>query len=154
MRRGRSDGVGHRCGFVGALAAPRPEGALISSDCKNVTFRQISDYNPPRWPDSAHPQQAQLGLLVGDLDIGEARALELGASRLKAGWRRCLALLLPLHLLSVLSEYVGHYNQHRPHQSREQRPPDQDHQASAPLDLPVQRRSVLGGLINEYYQAA
>jgi putative transposase len=58
------------------------------------------------------------------------------------------------HLLSVLSEYVGHYNQHRPHQSRQQRPPDHDHQASAPLDLPVQRRTVLGGLINEYYQAA
>jgi hypothetical protein len=58
------------------------------------------------------------------------------------------------HLRSVLDEYAGHHNQHRPHQSRQQRPPDHDDQASAPPDLPVQRRTVLGGLINEYYQAA
>ena len=58
------------------------------------------------------------------------------------------------HLRSVLGEYAGHYNGHRPHQSRQQRPPDQDDQASPPLDLPVQRRKVLGGVINEYYRAA
>ena len=58
------------------------------------------------------------------------------------------------HLRSVLSQYAGHYNVHRPHQSRQQRPPDQDDQASPPLDLPVQRRKVLGGVINEYYRAA
>jgi hypothetical protein len=27
------------------------------------------------------------------------------------------------HLQSVLSDYAGHYNRHRPHQSRQQRPP-------------------------------
>ena len=58
------------------------------------------------------------------------------------------------HLRSVLRQYAGHYNRHRPHQPRQQRPPDQDDQATAPLDLPVQRRKVLGGVINEYYQAA
>ena len=58
------------------------------------------------------------------------------------------------HLRAVLGEYAGHYNGHRPHQSRQQRPPDRDDQARVPLDLPVQRREVLGGVINEYYQAA
>ena len=58
------------------------------------------------------------------------------------------------HLRSVLGEYAAHYNRHRPHQSRQQRPPDQSGQVSAPLDLPVQRRKVLGGVINEYYRAA
>ena len=58
------------------------------------------------------------------------------------------------HLLSVLDNYVAHYNRHRPHQSRQQRPPDHDDQADVPLDLPVQRRKVLGGVINEYYRAA
>jgi transposase InsO family protein len=58
------------------------------------------------------------------------------------------------HLRSVLGEYVGHYNRHRPHQSRQQRPPDQVGQPDAPLNLPVRRREVLGGVINEYYQAA
>jgi putative transposase len=28
------------------------------------------------------------------------------------------------HLRSVLGEYAGHYNRHRPHQSRQQRAPD------------------------------
>ena len=58
------------------------------------------------------------------------------------------------HLRSVLGAYVGHYNRHRPHQSRQQRPPDHDDQASVPLNLPVLRRKVLGGVINEYYRAA
>jgi putative transposase len=58
------------------------------------------------------------------------------------------------HPRSVVGEYAGHYNGHRPHQSRQQRPPGQDGQAGVPLDLPVQRRKVLGGVINEYYQAA
>jgi putative transposase len=58
------------------------------------------------------------------------------------------------HLRSVLGEYSGHYNGHRPHQSRQQRPPHHDDQASPSLVLPVQRRKVLGGVINEYYRAA
>jgi putative transposase len=58
------------------------------------------------------------------------------------------------HLRSVLGEYADHYNGHRPHQSRQQRPPDRDDQARVPVDLPVQRRKVLGGVINEYYHAA
>ena len=53
-------------------------------------------------------------------------------------------------LRSVLGQYAVHYNGHRPHQSRQQRPPGRDDQADVPLDLPVQRRKVLGGLINEY----
>jgi putative transposase len=58
------------------------------------------------------------------------------------------------HLLSVLGGYAGHYNRHRPHQPRQQRLPDHDGQADVPLDLPVQPPKVLGGVINEYYQAA
>lgn len=61
-----------------------PEGALVAGDGKSLMFQQISDYNPPRWPDPAYPQQAHLDLLVDDLDTGEDRALELGACRLSA----------------------------------------------------------------------
>jgi Integrase core domain len=32
----------------------------------------------------------------------------------------------PRHLRAVLDEYVGHYNQHRPHRARNLRPPDCD----------------------------
>jgi len=65
-----------------------PEGALIAGDGKSVMFQQVGDYSPPQWPDAAHPQQAHLDILVDDLDAGEARAVELGASRLAAGGER------------------------------------------------------------------
>jgi putative transposase len=45
-------------------------------------------------------------------------------------------------------------NGHRPHQSRLQRPPDQDRPVVVPLDALVQRRKILGGVINEYHRVA
>jgi putative transposase len=56
------------------------------------------------------------------------------------------------HLRSVLGQYADHYN--RPHQSRQQRPPDHDDEPDVALNLPVRWREILGGVINEYYQAA
>ena len=58
------------------------------------------------------------------------------------------------HLRVVLSTYTGHYNGHRPHQSRQQRAPNHDEPVVVPLDAPVQCRKVLGGVINEYYRTA
>jgi catechol 2,3-dioxygenase-like lactoylglutathione lyase family enzyme len=67
-----------------------PEGALIVGNDKSVMFQQVSEYTPPEWQDPARPQQAHLDILVDDLDAAEARALELGATRLDDGgqtWR-------------------------------------------------------------------
>jgi putative transposase len=60
------------------------------------------------------------------------------------------------HLDLVLREYATHYNGHRPHQSRQQRPPDIETQPSWDVaDLrSVRRRPVVTGLINEYHRAA
>jgi hypothetical protein len=64
----------------------------------------------------------------------------------------------PRHLRAVLDEYTSHYNQHRPHRARNLRPPDSDDTPAAPAtDLTtarIRRQRVLGGLINEYQQAA
>jgi putative transposase len=62
-------------------------------------------------------------------------------------------------LLVVLGEFVAHYNQRRPHQSRDQRPPDATDTDTRPsvVDLDaarIRRREILNGLINEYSQAA
>jgi putative transposase len=62
------------------------------------------------------------------------------------------------HLERILSEYVVHYNRHRPHQAIALRPP-----AAGGRDRPavrgrsgssVTRHPILGGLINEYAAAA
>ncbi|MGR8012109.1 integrase core domain-containing protein [Streptomyces hypolithicus] len=63
------------------------------------------------------------------------------------------------HARRVLAEYQSHYNGHRPHQSRNQQPPDaQEQPASASTDDLGNRRllrtRVLGGTINEYRFAA
>ena len=61
------------------------------------------------------------------------------------------------HLEAVLIAYAEHYNGHRPHQSRDQRPPDTGApplRTAADIDAQrVRRRRVLGGLINEYKAA-
>jgi putative transposase len=58
------------------------------------------------------------------------------------------------HAAVVLDEFVRHYNDHRPHQGREQRPPNHDPTAAIPRDLPIRRHRVLCGVINEYRRAA
>jgi len=60
------------------------------------------------------------------------------------------------HLAVVLREYLIHYNRHRPHQSRQQRPPDIETQPVRDVaDLrSVRRKSVVLGVINEYHHAA
>jgi catechol 2,3-dioxygenase-like lactoylglutathione lyase family enzyme len=62
-----------------------PEGALIAADGKSLMFQQVADYNPPVFGDPARPQQAHIDIVVADLDAGEARALELGATRIDNG---------------------------------------------------------------------
>jgi len=60
------------------------------------------------------------------------------------------------HLALVLREYLTHYNGHRPHQSRQQRPPDIETQSDRNVVglRSVRRRPVVAGLINEYHHAA
>jgi len=70
--------------------------------------------------------------------------------------RECLDLQLIVgesHLHAVLNEYETHYNDHRPQQGREQRPPNHEPDRVIDLTAPIRRREVLGGLIGEYQRA-
>ncbi|GAA3704349.1 hypothetical protein GCM10022224_082400 [Nonomuraea antimicrobica] len=67
-----------------------------------------------------------------------------------------ILILNERHLTFVLREYLIHYNGHRPHQSRNQRPPDIATQPASDLDdlRSIHRKPVATGMINEYHDAA
>ena len=58
------------------------------------------------------------------------------------------------YLRLVLADYAAHYNGRRPHRSRQLRPPRPDHPVADLSQERIKRRTVLGGLINEYERAA
>ncbi|MGM1058566.1 integrase core domain-containing protein [Saccharothrix sp. Mg75] len=61
------------------------------------------------------------------------------------------------HARQILTTYEDHYNRHRPHQARDQLPPEARQHPAAVHDLDthrVLRTRILGGLINEYRHAA
>jgi len=59
------------------------------------------------------------------------------------------------HLAAVLDEYTRHFNGHRPHRTLDQRSPVGPRQGAVdPANTRIIRRPILGGLINEYSQAA
>src|ERR1700759_423817 len=60
----------------------------------------------------------------------------------------------PWPLQTILTQYEAHYNGRRPHRSRQLRPPRPDHPVADLSQERIQRRPVLGGLINEYERAA
>ena len=71
--------------------------------------------------------------------------------------RECLDHVLILgerYLREVLAEYARHYNGHRPHQGRQQEPPLRQPGHAVDITARIERRRVVGGLINEYRRAA
>jgi hypothetical protein len=71
--------------------------------------------------------------------------------------RECLDHLLiygERHLRRTLAEYARHYNEHRPHQSREQRPPLHEPGPVVDVTTRISHTRVVHGLISEYRKAA
>ena len=67
--------------------------------------------------------------------------------------RECLDWMLILnqrHLEAVVREYCLHYNDERPHRSRNLRPPALSDDPSLPTSGQVERRARLGGLLSSY----
>jgi len=65
--------------------------AMIGEDGDQpVMFQQIENYQAPRWPDPAYPQQFHLDVTVDEIEAAEQGTLALGATRLDGegeNWR-------------------------------------------------------------------
>ncbi len=64
-----------------------------------------------------------------------------------------IVILGERHLHRVLTTYVDYYNHARPHQGLEQECPVSLVRSTA-RDGPVERRTILGGLLHDYYRRA
>jgi transposase InsO family protein len=58
------------------------------------------------------------------------------------------------HLGTLLARYSTHYNRRRPHRALQLLPPHPDHPTPDLAHRRINRRPVLGGLLNEYERAA
>jgi transposase InsO family protein len=131
----------------------------------------------PAGPYPAHAPPGILSLLIRDRDAKYTASFDAGftsegiqivktpiqaprANAICERWigtlrRECTDHLLiysERHLRQVLTEYLAHYNQHRPHRALGRWPPQ-----PPPAGLPAQRfrrQRILHGLINEYKPAA
>lgn len=112
---------------------------------ENTVLRRHST-QPPTRRTGRPPTSAELRQLI----------VRLGQENPTWGHRRIQGELARLGLERLVTGYIAHHNQHRPHQSLGQRPPTppQDPPDTPPVTVTVIRRSRCDGLINEYQDAA
>jgi transposase InsO family protein len=99
-----------------------------------------------------------VGMRITKTPVQAPRANAIAERWIASARRECLDRMLitsERHLRLVLGEYADHYNVHRPHRVLEQNPPaGRPHSPAEVTDMRVLRRGRLGGLIQEYAQAA
>ena len=83
-------------------------------------------------------------------EAGSSLPAERFVRTVRAELADCVLIFNQRHLRVVLTQYVRHYNGGRPHRARELRPPRPTHPVADLSHERIKRRSVLGGLINEY----
>lgn len=75
---------------------PCPRAGVTREDGLAIGFQRVDDYQAPRWPDQAAPQQSHLDFAVDDLDEAEALLLRGGGRDqtgvVPTGWRQMAGL--------------------------------------------------------------
>jgi putative transposase len=98
------------------------------------------------------------GMRIITTPVQAPRASAIAERWISSARRECLDRMLitsERHLRLVLSEYVEHYNVHRPHRTLCQSPPaGREPPPTISQNVRVLRRDRLGGLIHEYAQVA
>jgi putative transposase len=101
---------------------------------------------------------AAVGIRIIRTPVQAPRANAVAERWIASARRECLDRMLitgERHLRLVLSEYIDHYDFHRPHRALHQSPPaGRPHPPALSANVRVLRRDRLGGLIREYAQVA
>jgi len=54
---------------------------IVADHGQCISFQQVADYTPPKWPSQEVPQQMHLDVVVDDLDAAETAVVELGGTK-------------------------------------------------------------------------
>ncbi|MEV0381776.1 integrase core domain-containing protein [Nonomuraea sp. NPDC050643] len=152
--------------FVHVLdVTAHPDGAWVAQQARNLladltdrarTFRFLIRDRDTKFTSSFDEVFTSDGIHVLKIPPRAPRANAFAERWVRTARTECTDRLLIFgerHLRTVLDEYSDHYNRHRPHRSLGLRAPTDD---SDVIPLPtgrIERRQVLGGLINEYQRA-
>jgi transposase InsO family protein len=142
---------------TGTWVTQQPRNLLISLDQRAEKFRFLLRDRDAKFTAAFDTVFTAAGIDVLKTPPQAPRANAFAERWVGTVRRECTDRMLIVgerHLTSVLAEYTEHYNGHRPHRSLDQRPPNPPPQVVDLTAVRVQRRPILGGLINEYEQAA
>jgi hypothetical protein len=142
---------------TGSWVAQQARNLLMELDERANLFKFLIRDRDAKFTASFDEVFASEGIEMIKTPIRSPRANAFAERFVRTTRTECLDHLLVAgerHLRAVLTGYETHYNGHRPHQSREQRPPIHDPGQVIDLTATIRRRQVLGGLINEYHRAA
>ncbi len=140
---------------------PRSPGNFVSSlDEHAHSFRRLIRDRDSKFATAFDAVFASTGISVLRTPIQAPRANAYAERWIRTLRTECLDRMLifgTAHLRAVLDEYLEHYNTHRPHRSLDQQPPAGPRLSLITGDLcdtQVDRKEVLGGLINQYAHTA
>jgi len=145
---------------TGPWASQVARNFVSSLDEQGHSFRRLVRDRDSKFTNAFDAVFASTGISVLRSPIRAPRANAYAERWIRTLRAECLDRMLifgPAHLRVVLSEYLEHYNGHRPHRSLDQQPPAGPRLRLINGDIgdnQVDRKEVLGGLINQYAHAA
>jgi transposase InsO family protein len=142
---------------TGAWAAQQARNLLMDLGERTARFRFLIRDRDSKFTSGFDQVFAGNGVRIIKTSTRSPRANSFAERYVGTLRRECLDHLLIYgegHLRRILAEYARHYNEHRPHQSREQRPPLHEPGQTIDVTARITRTPVVHGLISEYRRAA
>jgi putative transposase len=143
---------------TGAWVAQQARNFLINLGDRAAEFRILIRDRDSKFTDVFDAVFASEGMRILRTPVRAPRANAIAERWIGTARRELLDRILIVnrrHLMAVLTQYVAHFNHHRPHRALNQAAPLRSlPPPAAPSQPHVRRRDLLDGLIHEYTQVA